>query len=63
MASRLKSGWDIQVRVIKALMIRELTTRFGRENIGFLWVMAEPLPLFVEVQIASDEMAHTVLNL
>lgn len=24
-------------------MIRELTTRFGRENIGFLWVMVEPL--------------------
>lgn len=37
------AGWRIQVRVIKALMIRELTTRFGRENIGFLWIMAEPL--------------------
>ncbi|WP_250890296.1 ABC transporter permease [Sphingobium nicotianae] len=24
-------------------MIRELNTRFGRENIGFLWVMVEPL--------------------
>jgi len=36
-------AWDIQIRVIKALMLRELTTRFGRENIGFLWVMAEPL--------------------
>lgn len=24
-------------------MVRELTTRFGRENIGFLWIMAEPL--------------------
>lgn len=39
----LAKGWGIQVRVIKALMLRELTTRFGRENIGFLWVMAEPL--------------------
>lgn len=39
----LSAGWRIQVRVIKALMIRELTTRFGRENIGFLWVMVEPL--------------------
>lgn len=37
------SGWRIQVRVIGALMMRELTTRFGRENIGFLWIMAEPL--------------------
>lgn len=31
------------MRVITALMIRELTTRFGRENIGFLWIMVEPL--------------------
>ena len=39
----LRKGWVIQVRVIKALMLRELATRFGRENIGFLWIMAEPL--------------------
>lgn len=39
----LRKGWNIQTRVIGALMIRELTTRFGRENIGFLWVMVEPL--------------------
>jgi capsular polysaccharide transport system permease protein len=41
--SELAKGWRIQVRVIGALMIRELSTRFGRENIGFLWIMAEPL--------------------
>lgn len=39
----LLAGWRVQSRVIGALMIRELTTRFGRENIGFLWIMAEPL--------------------
>lgn len=39
----LSKGWDIQKRVIGALMVRELTTRFGRENIGFLWIMVEPL--------------------
>lgn len=37
------AGWSIQRRVIGALMMRELVTRFGRENIGFLWIMAEPL--------------------
>lgn len=36
-------GWRVQRRVISALMMRELITRFGRENIGFLWMMAEPL--------------------
>ncbi len=40
---KLREGWRIQARVIHALMIRELHTRFGRENIGFLWIMVEPL--------------------
>ena len=40
---QLQNSWAVQVRVIHALMIRELITRFGRENIGFLWIMAEPL--------------------
>lgn len=50
MASLIK-GWNIQVRVIGALMLRELTTRFGRENIGFLWIMAEPLLFAVLVGV------------
>jgi len=40
---KVRDSWAVQTRVIHALMIRELVTRFGRENIGFLWVMAEPL--------------------
>ncbi len=40
---KLSAGWRVQTRVLHALMIRELTTRFGRENIGFLWMMVEPL--------------------
>ncbi len=40
---KLHDGWRIQLRVIHALMIRELNTRYGRENIGFLWIMVEPL--------------------
>lgn len=47
----LRKGWDIQRRVIGALMLRELATRFGRENIGFLWIMVEPLLFAVLVGI------------
>lgn len=47
----LSQGWNIQVRVIGALMVRELTTRFGRENLGFLWIMAEPLLFAVLVGV------------
>lgn len=34
-----------QARVIGALIMRELHTRYGRENIGYLWLVAEPLML------------------
>lgn len=34
-----------QARVIGALMMRELHTRYGRENIGYLWLVGEPLML------------------
>lgn len=36
-------SWQIQRRVIWALVLREMLTRFGRHNIGFLWLFAEPM--------------------
>lgn len=33
----------IQVRVIRALLMREIVTRFGRRNLGVLWLVAEPM--------------------
>jgi capsular polysaccharide transport system permease protein len=48
---KMRNAWSVQVRVIHALVIRELTTRFGRENIGFLWVMVEPLLFAVLVGV------------
>lgn len=32
----------LQLRVIWALMLRETVTRFGREGLGMLWMIAEP---------------------
>ena len=39
----LSRSWAIQRRVIGALLMREVLTRFGRHNIGFLWLFAEPM--------------------
>ncbi len=39
----LQSGLRIQLRVIAALFMREVITRFGRHNIGFLWIFVEPM--------------------
>ena len=30
-------------RILWALLMRELATRYGRRNLGFLWLVAEPL--------------------
>ncbi len=40
---QFKEGLRVQFKVIQALTARELMTRFGRQNIGFLWIMMEPL--------------------
>lgn len=40
------SFWEslaIQKRVIGALLMREIITRYGRNNIGFLWLFVEPM--------------------
>jgi capsular polysaccharide transport system permease protein len=34
---------DKHRRIIWALLMRELSTRYGRDDLGFLWIIAEPL--------------------
>ncbi len=43
------SSWEINRRVIGALLIRELLTRYGRNNIGFLWLFVEPAAFIVVI--------------
>lgn len=39
----LLRSFGIQLRVLRALLMREVITRFGRENFGVLWLMGEPM--------------------
>jgi ABC-type polysaccharide/polyol phosphate export permease len=39
----LFESWKVQIRVLGALLVREMLTRYGRHNIGFLWLFAEPM--------------------
>jgi capsular polysaccharide transport system permease protein len=41
----------IQRRVLHALLMREIITRFGRENLGVLWLVVEPMLFTVGVTI------------
>lgn len=39
----LRRSLAIQMRVIGAMLMREVLTRYGRHNIGFLWLFVEPM--------------------
>ena len=39
----LRHAWAVQRRVVWALVLREIITRYGRHNIGFLWLFVEPM--------------------
>ena len=39
----LGASLKVQWRVLGALLIREMLTRYGRHNIGFLWLFVEPM--------------------
>jgi ABC-type polysaccharide/polyol phosphate export permease len=42
-ATPLRRSLAIQLRVIGALLMREVITRYGRHNVGFLWLFIEPM--------------------
>ena len=53
-------SFKIQSRVIWALLLREIITRYGRHNIGFLWLFVEPMlfTLGVTVLWTALKMNH-----
>lgn len=42
-AVSLRHAARTQLRVLSALIVREALGRYGHENLGFFWVLAEPL--------------------
>lgn len=55
----------IQRRVIWALVLREMITRYGREGLGIIWIVAEPAMfiigvMFIFSQIHSGEGALSI---
>lgn len=45
----LAKSFAVQRRVLGALMMREILTRYGRDNLGFLWLFVEPMMFTVGV--------------
>jgi capsular polysaccharide transport system permease protein len=44
-SGRSFSGFKLQAMIVQALLLREMQTRFGRNQLGFLWLFIEPLLL------------------
>lgn len=51
------SGAAVQRRVVGALILRELHTRYGRENIGYLWLILEPALLAAAIALIHSRSA------
>lgn len=49
MATPFRKSLRIQLGVIHALLMREIITRYGRHNLGFAWLFAEPMLFTVGV--------------
>jgi len=57
----LGEAWKVQRRVLGALLLRELLTRYGRNNIGFLWMFIEPM-LFTLIITALWTSTRSIHN-
>lgn len=56
----------VQMGVLGALMMRDLHTRYGRRNLGFIWLFVEPAILGVlvaTVRVLRERMVPGGLNL
>lgn len=60
----LRKAIIIQLRVIKALLFREVITRYGRHNVGMLWMVGEPMLFTLGVtSLWSIVKMHTVSDI
>jgi len=47
----MSNSIKVQARVIWALLMREIITRYGRHNVGFLWLFLEPMMFSIGITI------------
>ena len=58
-AAGLPATVRVQARVVGAVLMRERHTRYGRENVGYLWMFLEPLMLASVIGLLHYETGHT----
>jgi capsular polysaccharide transport system permease protein len=55
-------GLKVQARIVWALLLREMITRYGRENIGVLWLFAEPLLFILGIALLWTYFDHRAIS-
>ena len=64
MNGSLLNSLAIQRRVIGALLLREVITRYGRHNIGVLWLVVEPMLFTLGVTVLwTFAKLHTMVDI
>lgn len=58
-ADQTVKGTLVQARVLFALLMREMTTRFGRSSAGYLWALIEPVAFIALLSLAFSQIAHS----
>ncbi len=53
-----RKGTLAAARVLFALVMREMTTRFGRSSAGYLWALIEPVGFIALLSLAFSQIAH-----
>jgi capsular polysaccharide transport system permease protein len=56
---RQTSGLLVQLRVLFALLMREMATRFGGSAGGYLWAVIEPVGFIALLSVAFSQIAHS----
>jgi capsular polysaccharide transport system permease protein len=53
-----RSALRVQADVLGALLMREIITRYGRHNLGFLWLVAEPMVFTLGIATLWSQFGH-----
>ncbi len=52
------TGLRHELRVLHALMLREMITRYGNSRLGYLWAVLEPVGFIALLSVVFGQIAH-----
>lgn len=53
-----RPSWRVQADALGALVMREIITRYGRHNLGFLWLFVEPMLFTLGIATLWSVLGH-----